>query len=395
MLMRRSLGFICLLGSLLLNPLAHADTAAIHTDALPQDPAVLDALHDAVDMEPYSRYWTSPWNHPVAQREVAGHLGKDLHALQTALKTHPGNPELLLLTSLVATYAYNLDVKGSDEAVLADLAEASQLAPGDLRRSWFHAAFLCGTTQSVSGAQEFLTLENQHPWNELPVGFWDDYMHCAAVTQMPSHALRAADHLEHLQAPASSYRSRLTEIVRNHFLVFDPMKEFQPTEAWSAIESGDSVEFTSVACGVRLRVPRTWAVERVDFSNGSCVAQFRTGSYTAGSESWSPNVLLLVQRATGGASLQEWSQRFLTKGTFTPFTPSRCPADSCLAMQGDQPGVYREGGGGHPRIVFFQRDPPLFPGLLFESPSPLRHLQERRAPSTITPVQRSDAFPVS
>jgi hypothetical protein len=88
-------------------PLLRADLAAINPKALPQETAVLAALDDARQLEPYSRSFTtdSQWNFPFAKEEVAARLGKDLGFLQLALKKHPGNAELLLLTGLVVHYA--------------------------------------------------------------------------------------------------------------------------------------------------------------------------------------------------------------------------------------------------------------------------------------------------
>ncbi len=57
---------------------AYADIAAIHADRLPQETAVLAALDDAKQLEPYSHSWVPVWNYPVAKEDVATRLGKDL-----------------------------------------------------------------------------------------------------------------------------------------------------------------------------------------------------------------------------------------------------------------------------------------------------------------------------
>ena len=92
---------------------AGAELAAIHAAALPQETSVLAALDDATQLEAYSSSFTQEWRFPVSKDEVATRLGKDLGFLQASLKSHPQNVELLLLTGLVAHYAYNVDVPNS------------------------------------------------------------------------------------------------------------------------------------------------------------------------------------------------------------------------------------------------------------------------------------------
>lgn len=49
---------------------ATADIAAIRVEALPKDLAVLEAVRDATQLEPFTRAWSSRWNHPISQGEV-------------------------------------------------------------------------------------------------------------------------------------------------------------------------------------------------------------------------------------------------------------------------------------------------------------------------------------
>jgi hypothetical protein len=140
-------------------PHAYADLAAIHANALPQETAILSALDDAQQLEPYSHAWTSSWKYPVAKEDVAARLSKDLGFLTLAVKNHPDNAELLLLTGLVAHDAYNLDVPGSYDTAMSVLGRAQKLAPADVRGPWFRASLLCQTLRPKAGADEFLALE--------------------------------------------------------------------------------------------------------------------------------------------------------------------------------------------------------------------------------------------
>jgi hypothetical protein len=352
----------------LLTPYALADVAAIHADRLPQETAILAALDDAKQLEPYCYSYTLPWKYPIAKKDVAKRLGKDLGSLNLALKSHPDNTELLLLTGLVARYAYNLEVNGSQNVVMSVLDQAQKLTPSDIRAPWFRATLLCQTNGTKEGMNVFLSLESGYAWDQLPAAFWDDYMECATVIDMPAHLLRAADHLDKLHSTSSELRTQLTEITRKRYIAFDPQKEYDPKEMWQEAKFGDDPEFTNPTCGVRLRARGAWSVDRMEVANGSCVALFRTGPYKATVHDRTPNVLLLVRQPKENETLQEFSRKYLNDGTFEPFTPSRCPAAACIAMKGIQLGMYKEDGDGHGRVIIFERDQPEFPGLIFEAP---------------------------
>ena len=364
---------ICLylLGCLLTFSATHlfADIAAIHASSLPQETAILGALDDAKQLEPYSRSWALKWEYPVPKDEVADRLGKDLGFLTLALKNHSDNAELALLTGLVARYAYNLDVTGSYDEAMSALGHSEKIKPTDFRASWFRATLQCQTNDSMAGANEFLSIEAAHGWDQLPVAFWDDYMECASVTNMPSHLLRAKSYTEREHAPESAMRSFLAGAAQKRFDPFDANKTYGPKEAWKGTGAGEDTVFTSTMCGVRLHAHGSWEVNQLAFNNGSCVAYFGTGSYKAITTDLHPSVLMLIQRPKEGESLQDFSKKFLSSGTFEPDSLIHCPATHCIALKGIQPGMYKADGDGHGRIVFFERDDPEFPELIFESPN--------------------------
>src|ERR1035437_10071060 len=304
-----------------LNPCAFADIAAIHASSLPQENAVLGPLKDALQLEPYSHSWTQNWKYPVAKKDATVRLGSDLKSLNSAVKAHPDNIELRLLTGLVARYAYNLDVDGSYDTSMAALAEAAKLDPADVRSPWFRATLQCQTTEPKAGADEFLTIEGSHPWDRLPEAFWVDYMECATVTGMPAHVLRAADHLETMHAPASDEVDFLKGAAQKRFDPFDPKKEDAPKDVWVGADAGKDTVLTNTSCGVRMRAQGDWAVDQLALTNGSCVADFSTGPYKGAAHSLHPSILVMVQQPQKGQTLEQYSNRFQDKGMFVAFTP--------------------------------------------------------------------------
>jgi hypothetical protein len=371
--MRSFASVVCALSVLLATPYALADIAAIHADALPQESGILHALKDATELEPYTHLWTQNWKYPVAKQDAAAHLGLDLASLSSAVKTHPNNTELLLLTGLVARYAYNVDVPGSYEKSIAALTQAEKLDPVDIRAPWFHATLECQTTEPKAGAEGLLAIESSHPWESLPAAFWADYMECASVTNMPAHVLRAEGHLEKLHAPHSDERDFLTSVTQKRFDAFDPEKDYAPKEVWQGDSVGNDLALTSTSCGVRMHVHGDWTIDRLSLSKGSCIADFGTGPYKQTASKMRPSILVMVQQPQKGETLEEYSKRFQTKGTFGPFLPSRCPTGQCIALKGTRIGAYGKDGDGLGFMLIFERYQPAFPGLIFESPSQPPH----------------------
>lgn len=368
MLTRAAARLALLLCLVSLVPPAFAGVAAIHASVLPQETSVLAAFDDAQRFEPYASSWTSDWRYPVPREEVATRLTADMGFLSLALKDHPQNEDLLLLTALVAHYAYNVDVTGSFDTAARALRQAQTLSPSDVRPSWFQASLVCQTGDSALGFQQFLSIETSHLWNRLPIGFWDDYLECAMINGMPAHALRAADHLEALHAPPSPRRSYLVQTARSLFAPFDPARAYPPKDAWSGGKLGGDVTFTSTTCGLQIRAHGNWIVNDLTLNKGACLAYFATGPYPAAAGRMEPSILVIAQRPPKDETLEQFAQSFATKGTFRSFKPSSCPASVCIGLIGDRPGLYGKQGDGREQIVVFERDEPSYPGLIFEAP---------------------------
>jgi len=391
--MRRPSALLFSLLLVLTSERALADLASIHAAALPQEASVLAALDDARQLEPYVSAWTNPWKFPIAKDEVTRRIERDLGFLSLAFEKHPDNAELALLTGVVAHFAYNLDIASSHDKAIAVFEVARKLAPNDIRGPWFHANLLCQTKDNKAGAQEFLAVEAAHTWDQLPAAFWGDYVYCAFVTNMPAHVLRAASYLDKLHAPPSQMRTFLADNARKRFDAFEPAKKYDPKEVWQAIDSGQEVELTSTLCGVRFTIPGNWTANQLALSNGSCVAFFSTGPYKATTRDLRPSVMLMVQQAAPTETLGNYLKKFTQKGTFVPFTPSRCPSNPCLALSGVQPGMYKADGDGHAHLLAFERDQPEFPALIFESPFGPPKTNSAEEPQVFRPSQTQQRIP--
>ena len=122
---------------------SHAAVKDIHSEKLPQLSALPKVLADITELEPYLKNWSGKWPYPVPKATVVARMKADLKVLERALKDHPDNVELLLLTALAAHYAYNVDVNSANDLVRTSVERAHALAPDDLRIMWFRDIHLC------------------------------------------------------------------------------------------------------------------------------------------------------------------------------------------------------------------------------------------------------------
>jgi hypothetical protein len=251
----------------------------------------------------------------------------------------------------------------------------------------------CQTMHPDAGANEFLSIEIGHAWNQLPAAFWDDYMECAAITNMPAHVLRAASHIEKLHGPESKWRATLVEAERKRFDLYDPAKNYAPKEVWQGQSIGEDTVFTSTMCGVRLHAHGDWEANDLGLKNDTCLAYFSTGPYKAVTTNLRPSVMVLARQPKEGESLLDFAKKFLTDGMFLPDAELHCPAKDCIALKGIQRGMYKADGDGHGRVVIFDRDEPDFPGLIFESPQGPPQPKSGAGPSAYRPNQIQQRIP--
>src|ERR1035438_8263754 len=131
-------------------------------------------------------------------------------------------------------------------------------------------------------------------------------------------------------APASN----APHMILAHFRVtFSSPAEISQRPMRPSYNTAEETEFTSTSFGVKLRAPGGWSVNQIALTKGSCVAYFSTGPYKATTRELRPSVVLLVKQPEKNETLEEFSKRFLSKGSFEPFAPSRRPAESCIARK--------------------------------------------------------------
>lgn len=344
----------------------------IRAEKLPQDEAVRKAYTDALSVEDMVHNWSEKWSYRTSKKDVVSRLKAGLDTFQKANVTNPGNEELLLLIGLVASYAYNVDVAGSHELAVDSLEMAHKLAPDDYRPAWFLGSHQSQTVAlNKEGMDKLLSVELLLPWEQLPLGFWDDYIACATVTNMPAHGLRAGDHLKMLHAPPSQYRDILVEAARSRLKTPDPTATYPKEDAWSVKTVDSRSVFTSFVCGFSFSSPGEWRVARLDVQEGQCVVQLETGPYKNGVSDVVPNILVIARQAKTGESLDDFKKVFMRTGPFKTANVHNCPSQECLTSEAVKPGLYGTDGDGHAILAVFERRAPAFPGLTLEVPTTL------------------------
>ncbi len=361
--------WIVLIAALLMATPTAAHLKDIHTEKLPQDPAVLKAYSDIGMLEDMVREWHDPWTFARPKNDVTFLVSASLEKLKIALKSAPDNEELLLFTGLVARYAYNLDIEGSQQAAMDSLARAEKLSPGDYRPQWFLGIFQCQTLESNKGMTRLLALESSRQWNSLSPGFWDDYLYCANITNMPAHALRAGDNLKTLGADHSDFRESLMDIARKRFVMPDPAQTYPASQIWSAENLNSAIQVTSSMFGIQFTLMNDWRVVAPDVKNQTGIFTFTTGPYKGKTGGLSPSILILVRTPKEGETIMEFAMSILREASPKPISVTACPVQDCVSFEGVKAGLYHADGDGHAIITVFQRSAPQHPGLLFEQPN--------------------------
>ena len=117
-----------------------------------------------------------------------------------------------------------------------------------------------------------------------------------------------------------------------------------------------------------------------------------TGPYQATTRGMRPSVMLLVQQPKENETLEVYAKKFQGHGTLS----RSCPLGvlrSLVSLKGVQPGAYKSEGDGRRRMVFFEREQPEFPGLIFESPEALPEPDANSGTQIYRPTPRQQRIP--
>jgi hypothetical protein len=341
----------------------------IRTDKLPPEESVEKAYAEAVAVERFAHEWSDKWRYETPKDDVVSTLKDGLDRLQRAVVTAPDNSELLLLTGLVAHYAYNVDVQEAYEVAVRSLQQAHKLAPDDYRPEWFLGVHKCQAGVVKEGMELLSAIEDHSAWEHLSPDFWDDYVSSALLANMPAHALRAGDHLSKLKAPPSQYRDSLLEIARKRFQTPDTSATYSDKDVWEAKHEDSRLVFKSYMCGFSFSPLAEWTIKRLEVQKGLCVVQVAVGPHSSQAGDVSPNLLVIARQAKPGESLADYMKAFMKYPSSQAVAASHCPSDECLASEAVIPKAYGKAGNGYARVTVFKRSEPEFPGLLFEEPA--------------------------
>ncbi|MBZ5525445.1 MAG: hypothetical protein LAP21_24740 [Acidobacteriia bacterium] len=372
----------CLLCSivLLVAPLSMAHIQDIDRQKLPQTPAVLKVCADVAEIEDMVFQWSEKWRFQVPREKVVGVLAGSLAELQKQLKASPENEELWLLTALVAHYAHNVDVEGAADAAVDSLENAHKLAPGDYRYGWFLGLHQCQIGEMKEGTDKMLAIEQDTEWQKLPVGFWDDYIFCTEISNMPAHVLRAADHLKKMKAPPSWERDALVDIAEKRLKTADPVATYPFREVWSVRKTDTGMIFMNSMFGIALWSNGDWKVSLSDIQQGRAMLQLESGPYSGHAGNVSPGLVVIARPPKAGETLSAFLQGAWPEGPALKASEAiACPVKECLAAEAIRPGGYKTEGDGHFFLTAFAGQAPEFPGLRFEESQGLPSSEEKGA----------------
>lgn len=332
---------------------------------IPQDSAVQQVYTDLLPMDQFARTYEATWRFPVPKAQVAYRFRSGLHTLEKAQREAPANTELQLFTGLVAHLAYNLDI---EEAYDPAIKLLQTRADDDYRAAWFLGIHQCQSNNTAGGMQRLLGIEASN--QKLSGDFWQDYANCASVTFMAAHAVRAYDLAD--AANGGPVDPQLEQIARNRIKSSSNTHAYTDRQAWSAIETGKTVRFTSTLCGVSFESPADDAVNIGNkIENGSCYAGVETPRYKTRTQPSRATLALHSEAALPGQTLASFAHSYLDKPDFASTKIASglpCPTNECLAYELITDKFYYLQGGAHVLLLFFASEAPQYPGLKLERP---------------------------
>lgn len=360
--------WILFLASFFSSGATYAQLVQIDKAKLPQDAGVKTAYSTVLPVESMARDWSPKWTHETPKEQVVAILTSSLKELVLAETREPENAELFLLTGLVAHLTYNVDVEEAYQTAVDSLEQAHQLAPSDFRPGWFLGMHRCQSDDIKSGMEQLLGVENQIPWKQLPIEFWNDYVTCSTLATMPAHTLRAVDHAMQLGASPAAYYS-IVDMAHKRYKFADVETTYPAHDVWLATKGEQELQITSQLCGLGLSAPNNWHMNVRDITNETCIVTVETGPYPSKTGQGTPTFLVLTRPAKPQETLDDFVQAFVKKyPTARPFTPASCPSNKCIGYEIVTNAVYQSEGGGHFLVVGLAGQAPEFPGLLFEKP---------------------------
>jgi hypothetical protein len=245
--------------------------------------------------------------------------------------------------------------------------------------------------KAVEGMREFLAIERKSSWEQFSAGFWDDYLECATVTDMPSHAIRAGDHLDKLHVNKQSVQDVLRNGAKARLKPADPSKDYAGHEAWTAVNSGTDTTFTSEMFGLRFTIPGKWIVDIKNISSGFGNIQISTGPYQGKEGDVWPTITIVARSARPEESFNDFVKTM--SRNLKPTAALACPSEECRAAEGIKAGLYKAEGDGHLLMTALMRDQPEFPGLIFEEPLALSASKSKKVKYYIPNTGRVGRLP--
>ena len=342
----------------------------IRIDKLPNDPALQAALADARELEPWVRAYSANWTAPVTKAAAAARLASDMKAAEAGRIKYPDNEEVALVSGLIASYAFNIDVKDSWNVAPAAFNAAIKLDSSDARGTWFLAAHNCQTVKLLKEGMSALLAVESSGAKDLSSPFWLDYMACATETLMPAHAYYAATKL----APGDRSDPIAVAILSKAKGEASATQAYKPEQLWSTLPVDGGMSFRSYACGISFTVPSGWEPQVYPVSGGKCAIVLQLPPMPGVKGSWTPNIVVMAHMAVPGDSFVGYAT--LIEGKRGAELDNRqlralCTFANCITADMFDAHAYPTEGGGHGYIMQFERSRPSNPGFALEtSPIP-------------------------
>lgn len=346
---------------------SYANINFIDISKISKEPKYIDSYNSIIKDKNYYNHWESKWSHKVSKKELVRKLQESYLLFNSITKK---NTEVHLLLGDVAHYLYNLEDSAYYNLAIKNYKTAIEKSPEDYRGYWF-----LGNHYSLSNVPT-LAIENFKNAKEIlknkseqPIDFWDEYSYAAYFTNMPSTCIYAMDRVKSIGGKAGSLETQLGDTIRNKIKPIDKSKNFLKEDIWN-VSQDEKLHFTCRPLGIKISVDSTWNTLGYNYGNKQSAFIINPPPLkNKKGQEIGINIAILMNSANDTDKLEDYVHQYVASYSNKQQINFSNKYNNIIAYEVRDSNLYKEYGGGHMYFIGIERNYPMYPGLLLESPA--------------------------
>ena len=316
------------------------------------------------DNKQFFDHWTNKWEYEKSKVEFITKL-REIYSTFSSIPTK--NQELYLLLGDISHYLYNLEDNAFDSLAVKNYNLAIKENALDYRNHWFLGFHYALSNLPIKAIENLLAAEKLLPAKQ-PAEFWNDYAEATALVNMPSHCIYAMDKVISITGLSGAFETQIGEPIIKRLIDLNKSTSYKKEEIW-AFDKKDKVSFTSRPLGAKIIVDSIWNVSIYDYEN------YRSAFIINPPELRNPkekkigySILVMFQVVSDEEKLDDLLNKLVAKYADKKKIEFTDKYAKVIAYEIKDKSIYCNMGGGHIYTIGIEREMPLYPGLLFETP---------------------------